>query len=116
MPVPKAIHLTPSQIVDRVMELDLSSDLQTSIFRLAKSVESANLQNRFLLTMCISLMAEFDRASSQAIIDGTTKVAINLDTVKLVTDRVGASKERPVVCYDEKDSEGFLRLEWKPLE
>jgi hypothetical protein len=113
--VNKAIKITPAQLIDEMMDLELPSHLQTNIYQMAKSVESMAAQNKLLLMTSIALMAEFDKASADAVLNGMAKVAISKEVIDKVAKRAELNKEKPVLCYSEKDGEGFVRLKWVPV-
>ena len=113
--VNKALKITPTQLVDEVMELELPSHIQTNIYQMAKSVDSMMAQNKLLLMTSIALMAEFDKASADSILNGLAKVAISKEVIDKVAKRAELSKEKPILCYNEKDGEGFVRLKWIPV-
>jgi hypothetical protein len=113
--VNKSIKITPSQLIDEVMELELPSHIQTNIYQMAKSVESMMAQNKLLLMTSIALMAEFDKDSADLVLDGTVKVAISKEVIDKVARRAELNKEKPILCYNEKEGEGFIRLKWIPV-
>lgn len=114
--VNKAVKITPAQLIDEVMQLELPSHIQTNIYQMAKSVESMIAQNKLLLMTSIALMAEFDKASAEAILNGLAKVAISKEVIDKVAKRAELNKEKPILCYNEKDGEGFVRLKWIPVD
>jgi hypothetical protein len=112
----KAIKMTPSQLVDQVMELELPSHIQTNIYQLAKSVDGLIAQNKLLLMTSIAIMAEFDKNSADEILNGKAKVAISKEVIDKVTSRSETTREKPILCYTETNNEGFVGIKWVPAD
>ncbi len=106
------LKLTPNQLLDEVMEQDLPAHVQTGIYNLVKSFDSITTQNKFLLMLNMSLMAEFDVESSENILEGNAKVGISRNTLSRITTKIESKKEKPIICYNEEGDDGFLRIKW----
>ena len=108
------LKLTPEQIIDQVMELDLPSTLQTNIYQMAKAFDTMTSQNKFLLMISMGLMAEFDPSKFDQVLNGEVKIAIPRGTLERISKVIGdRPSEKPVLCYNEEGEDGFLMLKWE---
>jgi hypothetical protein len=73
-------------------------------------------QNKVMLITSVAIMTEFDKNSADDILNGKAKVAISRGVIEKVTKRAEDSREKPVLCYTEKDGEGFVGIKWIPVD
>jgi hypothetical protein len=114
--ITKSVKITPSELIDLVMGLELPSHIQTNIYHLAKSVDGLVAQNKLLLVTCIAIMAEFNKSAADDVLDGKAKVALSKSIIDKVSKRAEDNREKPIICYTEKDGEGFVGIKWVPVD